>query len=255
MKLALDHIVYFTNDAEKKIEEMRERGLHAAMGGRHETWGTYNGLCYFGLTYVEFLGLENREMAEQETDNLLIRQLLHDLPKREGPGQIAIRTNAIKELNKRLIEKGLKTTIVPGARKLPDGTLLEWKLLFIQGSFENLPYPFFIDWEQRDDDRLEELKRRKNIADHPLGEITVEHVKIIVHDAKKAANKWGQLFGLQQAKEYVDEKLSAKCISLTLDGGNLHFCSPLGNGLAETFLKENGERVYSVNLSHQLSIE
>jgi hypothetical protein len=60
------------------------------IGGRHESWGTYNSLIYFGLSYIEFLGIENLFIAEKHEDNRLITQIVEQLSKenREGPARI-----------------------------------------------------------------------------------------------------------------------------------------------------------------------
>jgi hypothetical protein len=101
MQFFFDHLVWFLKEPEKAISSLKQRGLHVVKGGRHESWGTYNTLIYFGLSYIEFLGIENLSIAEKHGENRLITQIVEQLAKdgREGPAKIAIRTNTHISLN------------------------------------------------------------------------------------------------------------------------------------------------------------
>lgn len=255
MTLKFDHLVYFTDqNLESLIEQLKENGLYAVKGGSHEKWGTHNALCHFGLSYVEFLAIENETVAKQ-SDLPLIRQLVKELPKGSGPGQFAIRTNNIERLNDELQEKGLSTQLFPGSRKREDGTQLTWKLLFIEWNSDGLLPPFFIDWGQDDEKRLFDLKKRSIIKPHPAGDLQMDHLKIIVQNAKEQVLKWRNWFGLTLKNSYQDENLQAECYILQLDGCPIHFCSPAGEGKAMNFLKEKGERPYALVLSDQSWIQ
>ena len=93
MNFSFDHLVWFHHKPEKAIQPLSEKGIQVVHGGRHETWGTYNTLSYFGLSYIEFLGIEVPSIAEQHMENRLITQIVQQLDKerREGPAKIAIR--------------------------------------------------------------------------------------------------------------------------------------------------------------------
>ena len=53
--LLFDHLVHAVNcTPEEAAKQMQERGFHTALGGEHTTWGTWNSLCYFDLSYIEF---------------------------------------------------------------------------------------------------------------------------------------------------------------------------------------------------------
>ncbi|MDN4524851.1 VOC family protein [Fictibacillus fluitans] len=254
---AFDHLVYFTGrQLEVHMEELKSQSLHPVLGGSHESWGTHNALCYFGLSYVEYLAVKEEKVAQQATENPLIGQLVRDLPHQPGPGQFAIRTDRIEEVKKQFEEQGLKTHLFPGSRKREDGSLLEWKLLFLQheaGDGTLVP-PFFIDWLKPDEVREKELRKSGMIGNHPAGELTMEHLKIIVENSKASSSLWQERLNQPVGESYYDSDLKADCCVLQLKGCELHFCSPASAGSAQRLLEERGERPCQLVLSNGLAI-
>ena len=64
MLLGIDHIVLAVDDpdvAAAAIEQ--DLGLHPAGGGRHEAQGTFNRLVWLGDSYLELIGVFDRELA------------------------------------------------------------------------------------------------------------------------------------------------------------------------------------------------
>ncbi|SFE87310.1 Glyoxalase-like domain-containing protein [Bacillus sp. OV194] len=258
MAFAFDHLVYFTDkELNNHIDALKKQGLYASQGGSHKNWGTFNALCYFGLSYVEFLAVENGQIAQQAKENPLIGQLLRDLPDKQGPGQFAIRTNRIEEVKVQLEKKGLETRLLPGSRKRQDGSILGWKLLFITNhdSEDKLLPPFFIDWLQPDKDREKDLRQKGIIGSHPAGDLKMNHLSIIVEDAKKTSSLWQDWLGLSAGTGYTNEGLQAECAVLELEGCELHFCSPCGEGHARELLNTKGERPYELVLSNGLNLK
>lgn len=160
MTLQIDHIVHFIHRHPKEIVDiLKEKGFKAIMGGQHEHWGTYNSLLYSKKSYIEFLSVENKEVANK-SDNPLIQQLTNFIKYGEGLGQVCFRTNNILQLKEMLIDQGYSTSkIINGSRKREDGKMIRWKMLFITDECE-LPYPFFIEWEQTDMERLKDLSEQ-----------------------------------------------------------------------------------------------
>ena len=111
---------------------MQAHGFYTAIGGEHITWGTWNSLCYFDLSYIEFLAVQHEEKAK-EADNPLVQETVVKLQDGEGMLQIAIRTDAIEDLAVKFSKHGLHTIeIFEGKRMRKDGRLLEWKMLFVK---------------------------------------------------------------------------------------------------------------------------
>lgn len=250
---AFDHLVYFTGrPLDAHMEELKSQRLYPVLGGSHESWGTHNALCYFGLSYVEYLAVKEQEVAQKATENPLIGQLLRDLPDKEGSGQFAIRTDRIEEVKNHFKQKGMKTRLFPGSRKREDGSTLEWKLLFLEhdAAEGTLAPPFFIDWLKPGENRERELKESGMIGNHPAGELTMEHLKILVENSKASSSLWQEWLDLPAGKSYHDSALEADCSVLKLKGCELHFCSPSSEGKAQRLLEEKGERPYKLVLSN-----
>ncbi|SFB04424.1 Glyoxalase-like domain-containing protein [Lentibacillus halodurans] len=145
--LAIDHIVIAAKNPEKAANEFgKEYGLTITEGGQHANWGTYNYLAYFhNDCYIEWIGIFDETTAAR-SDNPLIHLLFRELAEgHEGPIQYALRTNRMDDYT-----NNLKTLNIPftgpisGNRKRPDGSLLEWRMLFPKAEAEVLP--FLIEW-------------------------------------------------------------------------------------------------------------
>ncbi|MBT2735671.1 VOC family protein [Bacillus sp. ISL-7] len=252
MQFFFDHLVWFFKKPEKAISPLKQRGLHAVKGGRHESWGTYNTLTYFGLSYIEFLGIENLSIAEKHGENRLITQIVEQLAKesREGPAKVAIQTNQIEELAIKLKAEGL-TVYGPltGERVRADGQVIRWSLLFPEYAENKVPLPFFIEWEKSDEERYSELEEQRLIGSHILGQPKLESVGFVVNNLDKTLEIWRKLFCLKQGEEYIDTEINARCRILKLNRTNLLFFTPIGDGPAAKVLKEKGETPFLVNLT------
>ncbi|MFJ5760980.1 VOC family protein [Neobacillus sp. NPDC093182] len=252
MKFSFDHLVWFHHKPENAIPPLTEKGIHVAHGGRHEAWGTYNTLSYFGLSYIEFLGIEVLSIAEQHEENRLITQIVEQLAKenREGPAKIAIRTDQIHELAIKLRQDG--HTVygpLPGQRVTTAGEVIRWELLFIQDHSDQLSFPFFIQWEKSDEDRLSSFKELGMLGRHNEENLKFESVGFVVKDLDKTIKTWGRLLNLTPGEEFRDQALHARYQTLELPGTQLLFCTPLGKGPAEKVLHERGETPFLVKIS------
>jgi len=250
VRFAFDHLVHFVNRPEEAADKMREAGLFASPGGQHEKWGSYNALCYFDLSYVEFLGLNNYEIARQITDNDLIRQAVSDLPGKEGFARLALRTDRIEEAAERMRKMGFEVTgPFPGSRRRQDGTVISWSMFFMKDSKPGMPLPFVIQWEQSDEERRRDLVERRVIRPHPVGTVAVRELAFAVHELEPIVDQWSRITALNPGEIFEDEALQAKCRRLPLPGGELLFCSPAGAGLVSEQLNSRGEGPFLLRLS------
>jgi Glyoxalase-like domain len=252
MKFSFDHLVWFKHKPENAIQPLSENGIHVVQGGRHESWGTYNTLSYFDLSYIEFLGIEVLSIAEQHNENRLITQIVQQLAKenREGPAKIAIRTDRINELAIKLREKSFTVHgPLPGQRVTASGEVIKWNLLFIEDQPNQLSFPFFIQWKKSDDERMSAFKEQGILGKHASEDSKFESVGFVVRNLEETVRTWGRLLNLTPSEEFRDEVLLARCQTLKLPGTNLYFFTPLGNGPAEKVLQERGETPFLVNFS------
>lgn len=191
--MKFDHVVHFINSTpEEAVTYWNSQSLHAVAGGRHEKWGTRNALLYTKDSYIEWLALENREIAES-ADHPLTQLLLHNGP---GFGTVCFRTSSIEMLDKRLTGSGFQTSgILDGSRRTAEGKLIEWKMLFInEEPSSRLPNPFFIEWQEPDDERFEGLKAAGAITEDQLG-MTIERCIFGVEDVEETSARWKDLLG------------------------------------------------------------
>lgn len=250
MTLQFDHFVHLTPDPIEAAKQFQQIGLHAVEGGKHENLGTYNTLSYFDLSYVELIGIFNEQLVtEASSVKYSLRDTFVENRLQNGPQRIALRSNDLEKLAKHFKEKGLEVNgPTDFSRKRPDGSLVTWKLLFAGSPNESLHLPFFIEWDEKDDERREDLKNRGVIQEHPLGDIQVDGAAFAVSNVEKIANLWSDLLNLPKGESYEDLQWNAKAQRLTLKGGDIIFYEPLGKGLVEDVLREQGESLFALQL-------
>lgn len=205
-----DHTVHYVQDLKAAIEKFREQGLVAFMGGSHKQWGTYNALSYFDLCYIEFLGVEDRAIAENiEESNDVVKDSVKLLPEHEVLSRVALRTDDMEAVAEHLSTFDLEMSpIMNGKRLDAQGNLIEWKMMTIGGDYQGLPYPFVIQWLETDEIRRAKMIDSGVIRKHPAGNVTIEQAVFHVSDPVAISNHWKELFGLAIVREgvKVDER-------------------------------------------------
>lgn len=239
MAIYFDHLVHFINAAPREVvESMKEHGWHAVPGGRHEKWGSYNSLLYAGLSYIEFLAVENAEIAEEST-NPLIQLLTKD---QQGFGQICLRTDDIERWKEDLSKKEIATgPVIHAERMRENGDLLKWKMLFIEESGEGLPYPFFIEWGQDDCERLGNMKQL-GIIPETQADRKISAVHFGVENIESRAADWSRLLNIKAGETYLDSTLGTSCKSIQVAGTELVFTEPGDNDYIRGLIAKRGER-------------
>ena len=245
MQLSFDHLVHFVHRPPGEAARLfQEAGFHAVAGGRHTHWGTWNSLSYLGLSYVEFLAVEETAVAKQ-SDNPLIRQLVGEAERGEGFGQIVLRTRQMDAWVERFQSLGLKVTgPVAGSRTRDDGKILQWRMLFAEDPHSARQMPFLIEWSETDEERKADLTQRGIIAPHPNGATELQAVGYAVSDLEAAAADWTRWFGLPSQAVFDDEQMGARCLTFSLPGGNIVLCEPQQDGWAKRMLQSRGERPF-----------
>lgn len=193
----LDHVVYFTKKSPTEIvQEEAYYGIKPVIGGQHLHWGTNNALFYTKSSYVEWLAIENLKTA-QSSNHPLIQQLIYDLKEKEGFATLCLRSKDLEKINSYFKQLGYKTSeVLPAERKTASGEIRRWKMLFIQQKIDNsLPYPFFIQWEQDDEERFQTL-RNENVLREENEELTIQRCVFHVKDVEKKLTQWSRLLSL-----------------------------------------------------------
>ncbi|RLQ95403.1 VOC family protein [Falsibacillus albus] len=251
MNLRLDHIVHFVyEDIDLPIKFLDSKGLHAVRGGRHAAWGTENSIFHAGLSYIEFLRIIDQDKS-MAADNPLIAILASDKRAGDGLGQICFRTDDILRLKSDLNRKKVKTsTIINGQRLQENGQLLKWKMLFIVGGNQkNLPMPFFIEWEESDDSRMQRLINQ-GILQPQNKELSIHAILIAVRSVAKTVEEWAGIFDLDMDDMVIDDpEWGAKRKAFTLGDANLVFLEPFRNSPLTKILESKGERPVAIQFS------
>lgn len=191
--MKLDHIVHFVRQSPVEASAYWSRkGFHSAVGGRHINWGTHNALLYLKDCYIEWLAVEKEEIA-QGAEHPLTRLLLHD---QAGFGTICLRTATIDKVNEDLQERGIKTSgVLDAERRTEAGQLIKWKMLFIEEVVSaRLPSPFFIEWQETDEQRYGKL-RETGAIQAPNELLAIDRCVFGVWNPEETADVWREILG------------------------------------------------------------
>lgn len=138
--VAFDHLLYAGPDLDELKSDLNRRsGLQAVTGGRHADWGSHNALVGLGEgNYLELVAPEPGATGPWG-------DLFGTLP---GPSLQAwcVRAGPAAEVEERLATVGVGTRRVAGGRRLADGSMLTWQLVFPVDHGFGGALPFFIDW-------------------------------------------------------------------------------------------------------------
>lgn len=190
----LDHAVIAVRDLDVGIERFRALGFDVQPGGRHVGLGTHNAIIRFGLDYIELLAVYDETEARAQEG---LSALLDFLAERDG-GLIgfAVATTDIESDARRFVGTGL-AAVGPFAmsRTRPDGRMLSWRLLIPEGLAWRRPWPFLIQWDAADADRL----AWEVPGMHPNGAIGIRTVRVLVPNAARGREVYGTHLGLSEA--------------------------------------------------------
>ncbi|WP_090997274.1 VOC family protein [Bacillus sp. 491mf] len=245
--LQFDHLVHVVRcSPAEAIDQMKLHGFHVVLGGEHTNWGTHNSLCYFDLAYIEFLAVQNQKVANR-AENPLIQQVVHKLQTGEGMLQIALRTEHMEELAKRLVEKGFRINgPLEGKRMRDDGTLLRWKMLFIEQEEGGPRFPFFIEWSESDEKRRDDLQRKGVISPHNNNIIEMKTVFYTITNVNETSKHWEELLQIEMSPPTINKEWNAVVQGFSLGKITIQFCEPIGNGIVRDQLKNHGEFPFAV---------
>ncbi|MET3698629.1 glyoxalase-like protein [Bacillus oleivorans] len=238
MDLFLDHLVQFVyKDLDSKTEMLNKEGIPVKRGGSHVDWGTYNSLLYSpNLTYIEWLAIEDREIAEK-AENPLVHHLLKKASAGDHLGQIALRTYNMDEIARGFSEKNIPHQLFDGRRTRSDGVTLTWKMLFLKQKAGTMELPFLIEWGQTDTERKNDLEKQ-GLIDHNL---SISKVYYAVHNAAASLNKWYYFFPFEEKKVVTKEDWFGKGFEIQLKNAALVFLQPVKNGYISDILNRYGE--------------
>ena len=143
MQLALDHVLIGCADLATLMQWFEQQtGIAPAVGGSHAGFGTRNALVSLGGDhYIELIALD----PAQEISSPLAKSLA----KLEHPRAMwwAFRCDDAGRASASLRDAGLKVREAAMQRGTPAGTLLSWRLVFVDDT-PGPVIPFLIDWQK-----------------------------------------------------------------------------------------------------------
>ena len=165
-------------------------------GGRHPGLGTHNAIIRFGLEYIELISICDRDEAKESGQSGKV--LVDALRTRDDfPAGFAIATSDIETDAERLRQGGFEATGPFAMQRLrPDGKLLSWRLLVLGGVMWCRPWPFLIQWDAPDEERL--LWERP--GRHDNGATGVENLTVDAKDLARATALYRRGFRFPETK-------------------------------------------------------
>src|SRR5829696_6201 len=240
-----DHAVIAVADLEGAIEAYRALGFDVSPGGRHEHRGTHNALIRFGgADYVELLGVYDPETALKS--GLNGRTLAEFVRERQG-GLVGhcYATDDIEAEASRMRDAGLEMVgPFDMGRERPDGRALTWRLLVPEDIPWRRRWPFLIEWDDPDEERL----AMEGVGDHPNGARSVCGVSMAVRSLEEAVRLYSILFDLEPTPRDEVTDLAAIRASFDVRGFAIDRLSPAGNGPVHKMLERDGEGPFEVKI-------
>ena len=209
-----DHVVIGVRNIEDAMESFSDLGFDVVEGGRHPLLGTRNAIVRFGLDYLELLGVENQLQAQKS--GTFGAELVDFLVKGSGLVGFVLASNHLEHEAERMQKKEIEYS-GPFAmdRERPDGTSIGWRLVVPGLSPWRKPWPFLIEWETEDKERLklEPAGTHSNECEKVLG------IDLLVGDLALARLFYEDGLGLQ-ASSRIGAKEIAKSSSVVYEIGN-----------------------------------
>lgn len=245
MPTRFDHVVIAVRDLDTAIKQFQRLGFDARPGGRHTGRGTHNGLIRFGLDYVELLSVYDE--AEARANNSRGQTILDALNGREAaPVGFALATEHIEEEAERF--KGNEAEVAqPHAmyRTRPDGQKLTWRTLSPGGASWNRPWPFLIQWDTPDQQRLQ----IDPPGTHANGTIGWVRVVVATRNLNSTLDVYQNQLGLELVKRDVAASQHAHHAAFILGKGTIDLLEPDGVGPVQDSLSEKGEGPFALSFA------
>ena len=234
-----DHAVIAIRDIPAALEAYRALGFDVAAGGRHPSLGTQNAIIRFGLDYIELLAVEDKVQASARGP--FGAELADFLDNASGLVGFVLASSDLDEE-----AAGLRQIDQDGEgpfamdRERPDGRRLAWRLVVPGGSPWRKPWPFLIEWETPDSERV----RWDAPGDHPNGAAGVAGIDLLVADIAAARTLYETAFGLTPAT------IETTRVSYVLGGFRLTVATPWNDEAARE-LTELGPGPFRLALRHE----
>lgn len=240
MPTRFDHAVIAVRDLDTALFAFQRLGFDARPGGRHDSGGTHNGLIRFGLDYFELLSVYDE--AEARAGGRA--SILDSLNEREaGLIGYALATDNINRDAARFIGDGSESYQPHAMQRMrPDRYTLTWRVYSPGENAWNRPWPFLIQWDTPDSERL----HIDVPGQHANGAIAWTRVAVAVKDLASAVDVYRNQLGLKLLKEDACSIQVARRVTLGLGESTIDLLAPSGEGSVQRTLANAGEGPFAL---------
>ncbi|MDE2573020.1 MAG: VOC family protein [bacterium] len=242
MLTRFDHAVIAVPDLDAAVSAYRGMGFEVTLGGRHPDRGSHNAIIRFGLTYLELISVhDHREAIESGESG---RVLVDYLARGGGLAGFVLAGTAIADQASRIRKLGLAAELVAMRRARPDGSSFSWRIVAPGGVQWRRPWPFLIEWETPDAERL----RSESPGVHANGACGVSTVGIAVRDLDAALPLYRDALLLAEGGSLTRSDLRAYGRRFVIGETDLHLLAPDGEGPLAVQIAERGEGPFELSL-------
>jgi hypothetical protein len=129
-------------------------------------------------------------------------------------------------------------------RERPDGRALTWRLLVPVDVPWRRRWPFFIQWDDPDEERLSV----EGVGAHPNGARAVTGVAVAVRDIEEAVSLYSILFDAKPLGRGEIGDLAAERVTFDIRGFTIDLLSPSGDESVRQALESDGEGPLEVTI-------
>lgn len=153
--IKFDHIIHYVN----QLDDVREKApLPIHTGGVHTRLGTENLLSYLDTRYIEYISIKDEKLFTdhvREAEDSFAKAIYKTNYTNDFI-RYALAAEDIVMLRDRYRAQGYETLGPLYMERETDGETLRWSLLYIM--HERIMFPFFIQWEEPENARIERIK-------------------------------------------------------------------------------------------------
>jgi len=241
MPARFDHAVIGVRDLDTALFAFQRLGFDARPGGRHGGGGTHNGLVRFGLDYIELLGVYDEAAARASRG----RTILDALNGREAAliGYALATDDIARDAARFVGDDGKVYQLHAMRRTRPDGGVLSWRVYAPGESSWQRPWPFLIQWDTPDEQRLHiDLP-----GAHVNGAVGWKRIAVAVEDLASAVEIYHNQLGLELIKEDFCSIQVAQRVTFALGEATIDLLAPSGDGSVRQILASAGEGPFALS--------
>jgi glyoxalase-like protein len=216
MILGIDHLVIAVDDPDAAAAALEtELGLASGGGGRHDALGTFNRLVWLGDSYLELIGVFDRELAGRGWFGPVVMAAL------ERGGGLATWAIAVDDLDAQLrwAPEGSLAGPIEGERRRDDGRLVRWRLAHPSALSPTIP--FLIEHDSTGAEWAPAEREVRAADQHPIGgRVRLISVQVETDTPAAAAAR------LRTVLSTSAERVGRAAIKVTLGPQAVQFAAP-----------------------------